>query len=123
MLHAIQAPERVTTPAPRLRPAPVVPAPTPATESDVAATPGTTPATPTTTVALPSEDTGPTFREFFFTHPGIRCTSKICPSVCELTISDWWDYRILRIPSYRLSAFGRTFLPIRPVWLLGTADL
>lgn len=44
-------------------------------------------------------------------------------SVCKLTISDWWDYRILCVPSYRLFALGSTFLPIRPVWLLGTADL
>jgi len=68
MLHAIQAPERVTPPAPaRVRPAPA-PA-TPAVEG-IAATPGTSPTTPTT-VAVPV-DTGSTFREFFFNHPGIR---------------------------------------------------
>jgi hypothetical protein len=69
MLHAIQAPERVTPPAPaRVRPAPV---PTvPAVEGTETTPNSTTP----TTVAVPV-DTGPTFREFFFNHPGIRCTS------------------------------------------------
>jgi hypothetical protein len=68
MLHAIQAPERVTPPAPaRVRPAPVPT--TPAVEGTATA-PGTTPTTPAA-VAVPV-DTGPTFREFFFNHPGIR---------------------------------------------------
>jgi hypothetical protein len=71
MLHAIQAPERVTPPAPaRVRPAPVPT--TPAVEGTVTG-PGPNPTTPTT-VGVPV-DTGPTFREFFFNHPGIRCTS------------------------------------------------
>ena len=71
MLHAIQAPERVTPPAPaRIRP----PVPTtPAVEGTT--TPGTTPTTPTT-VAVPEAEPGPTFREFFFNHPGIRCMSS-----------------------------------------------
>lgn len=71
MLHAIQAPERVTPPAParvRLAPVPTAPA-----VEGTQATSGTTPATPTS-VAAPV-DTGPTFREFFFNHPGIRCRS------------------------------------------------
>jgi hypothetical protein len=69
MLHAIQAPERVTPPAPaRVRPAPVPT--TPAVEGATTGQ-GTSPTT-ATTVAVPV-DTGPTFREFFFNHPGIRC--------------------------------------------------
>jgi hypothetical protein len=71
MLHAIQAPERVTPPAPApVRPVPVPTAP--AVEGTVTG-PGTNPTT-TTTVAVPV-NTGPTFREFFFNHPGIRCRS------------------------------------------------
>ena len=72
MLHAIQAPERVTPPAPvRIRPAPAPAVPVVAGTT----TPGTTPTTPTT-VAVPEAEAGPTFREFFFNHPGIRCMSS-----------------------------------------------
>jgi hypothetical protein len=62
MLHAIQAPERVTPTPPRVaHPTPL--APTPAADGATAAT--------------RPEEPGPTFREFFFNHPGIRRTSSL----------------------------------------------
>jgi hypothetical protein len=121
MLHAIQAPERVTPPAPaRVRLAPVPT--TPAVEG-TATTPGTTPAP--TAVAVP-EDTGPTFREFFFNHPGIRCRFTLhgkSESEHKLTSSDRWNYCILHIPTYRIPTLGSPLLPLCAVWVLGPPNL
>ena len=119
MLHAIQAPERVTPPTPpRVRPAPVPT--TPAVEG-TATTPGTSPTTPTT-VAVPV-DTGPTFREFFFNHPGIRCMFIPCFAQYELITSDRRNHCILCIPTCRFPTLGSPLLPLCAVRVLDPANL
>jgi hypothetical protein len=125
MLHAIQAPERVTPTPPRVvRPTPVVPTPT---VEGAAAETDASPTTPTTAIATQPEEPGPTFREFFFNHPGIRRTSPLSsilsPCSSKLTYSNRWNNRILHIPTYRFPTFGSPFLPLCSVWLLGSADL